>query len=302
MQNSHSHDAYIPYSSSPRTGQLLPSILPRSPPGRSTTLPPIQRSRPRKSSLSNARRIKHEHTRSREHARRQSVEGRKALSAEPPASGSAAAAAAANANANAAAVMNKRWEDLIEAATSANEAESDRDMTPASPSTFRPLTDFNTSQIPQSPPTKSRASLPPFQASLHDGNNAYKASPLQRALTPPAPGDPMQTEPFPSVESSSGMGLPGGPPGGVLAGGALAGVHMPSSGLSTDVSPQFARPAQLYCAQCRRLSILRDSYACSDCISGFCAECVYVLNGQSRPCPRCRSERAKYRSIQLEMR
>lgn len=281
MQNS--HDQYNPYSSSPRPGQLLPSILARSPPGRSTTLPPIHRSRPRKSSLTSARKPKHERQKSREQGRRLSVEGRKALSAEPPPSAAAAA------------VMNKRWEDLIEAATSANEAESDRDLTPASPSTFRPLTDFNTSQIPQSPPTKSRASLPPFQASLHDAGNAYKASPLQRALTPPAPGDAMQTEPFPSVESSSLESHR-------LVSGTVGGVHMPSSGLSTDASPQFARPTQIYCAQCRRTSVLRESYACSDCISGFCAECVYLLNGQNRPCPRCRSETARYRSIQLELR
>ena len=44
-----------------------------------------------------------------------SIEGRKAFSAEPQ---------------TAASVMGKRWEDLIEAATSANEADSDRDLTP----------------------------------------------------------------------------------------------------------------------------------------------------------------------------
>lgn len=43
-----------------------------------------------------------------------SIEGRKAFSAEP----------------QSAAAMGKRWEDLIEAATSATEADSDRDLTP----------------------------------------------------------------------------------------------------------------------------------------------------------------------------
>lgn len=51
---------------------------------------------------------------SKEYARRLSIEGRKAFSAEP------------------ASAMGKRWEDLIEAATSANEADSDRDLTPVS--------------------------------------------------------------------------------------------------------------------------------------------------------------------------
>ena len=47
--------------------------------------------------------------------KRMSIEGRKALSVEPQ---------------NPAPVMGKRWEDLLEAATSANEADSDRDLTP----------------------------------------------------------------------------------------------------------------------------------------------------------------------------
>lgn len=46
-----------------------------------------------------------------------SIEGRKAFSAEPP---------------NIASSTGSRWEDLIEAATSANEADSDRDLTPVS--------------------------------------------------------------------------------------------------------------------------------------------------------------------------
>lgn len=104
----------------PRARELLPSMLSRSPPGRSSTLPPIQRrekiGRPRKSSITqNSRKPKHERTKSKEHALRLSIEGRKALSAEPQGIASA---------------LNKRWEDLIEAATSANEADSDRDLTP----------------------------------------------------------------------------------------------------------------------------------------------------------------------------
>lgn len=44
-----------------------------------------------------------------------SIEGRKAFSAEPQSAASA---------------LGKRWEDLIEAATSATEADDDRDLTP----------------------------------------------------------------------------------------------------------------------------------------------------------------------------
>lgn len=109
----------IPSFQSSRPRELLPSILSHSPPGRSSTLPPIQRrerlQRPRKGSLTqSARKGKHERNRSKEFGRRPSLNDRKALSAEPQ---------------TAAWVQGKRWEDLIEAATSATEVD-DRDVTP----------------------------------------------------------------------------------------------------------------------------------------------------------------------------
>lgn len=126
--HNHSSHQILPPFHSPRPRELLPSILAHSPPDRAATLPPLQRkeslhkrekvNRPRKSSITqNSRKPKHEKSRSKDHSRRLSIDGRKAFSAEPP---SAAAAA----------TMGKRWEDLIEAATSATEADSDRDLTP----------------------------------------------------------------------------------------------------------------------------------------------------------------------------
>lgn len=117
----HPNPEAIPPFQSPRPRELLPSMMARSPPGRSSTLPPIPRkekaARPRKSSITkNSRKPHHERTKSKDYARRLSIEGRKALSAEPY--GPAAVA------------QGKRWEDLLEAATSANEADSDRDLTP----------------------------------------------------------------------------------------------------------------------------------------------------------------------------
>mgnify|MGYP007126063681 CR=1 FL=1 len=110
-----------PFANFERPRELLPSIMNHSPPPRSSTLPPIQRSdriqRPRKSSLSQSRKPKHERARSKESGRRPSLNDRKALSAEPQ---------------TAAWVQGKRWEDLIEAATSATEVEDDRDTTPVS--------------------------------------------------------------------------------------------------------------------------------------------------------------------------
>lgn len=111
----------FPSSSAMDQSGLLPSSLARSPPDRHTSsLPPLQRSlsrshnRPRKSSLTQqARLAKHERKRSRELAKRSSGD-RKAFSAEP----------------SAAALYGKRWEDLIDAATSATEEEGSRDLTP----------------------------------------------------------------------------------------------------------------------------------------------------------------------------
>ncbi|KAL5320785.1 hypothetical protein ACEPPN_011595 [Leptodophora sp. 'Broadleaf-Isolate-01'] len=105
-----------------RRRELLPSILSTSPPGRSSTLPPIQRNpsqnRPRKQSVSKrAREPQHKRQKSRgenAHLRRMSYD-RKAFSAEPSSALSAA--------------YGKRWEDLIDAATSATE-DVDDDRTP----------------------------------------------------------------------------------------------------------------------------------------------------------------------------
>ncbi|KAL8983287.1 MAG: hypothetical protein Q9205_002430 [Flavoplaca limonia] len=129
IQN-HSQPESIPPFQSPQPKELLPSIMARSPPARSSTLPPLQRkdkpTRPRKSSITkNSRKPNHERAKSKDYARRLSIEGRKAISAEPY--GPAAAA------------QGKRWEDLLEAATSANEADSDRDLTPVAVPMLCPL-------------------------------------------------------------------------------------------------------------------------------------------------------------------
>ena len=124
--HNHVNQQSIPPFHSPRPRELLPSVIAHSPPGRSSTLPPIQRkeslqkkekaARPRKSSITqNSRKPKHEKSKSKDQIRRLSIDGRKAFSAEPP---------------GVALAMGKRWEDLIEAATSATEADSDRDITP----------------------------------------------------------------------------------------------------------------------------------------------------------------------------
>lgn len=142
--------------------------------------------------------------------------------------------------------------------------------------------------MPYSPSHNKRASLPPISSAISH-YDAYKASPLQHALTPPPP-DP---EPFPSVESS-------------LDSGSGHNFHIRASGLSNSgSSPTFSQPVQIYCASCRRVSVLRDSYACTECISGFCADCVYTLSSEGnrgRPCPRCGIGGRSYKPFQLDFR
>ncbi|KAF2443947.1 hypothetical protein P171DRAFT_22483 [Karstenula rhodostoma CBS 690.94] len=254
------------YTATSLQRELLPSSLARSPPGRSSTLPPAPRSikpnRPRKSSVGqNARKPKHERHRSKDHARRMSYD-RKAFSAEPQA---------------AAAILGKRWEDLIDAAASATEEDS-RDLTPIPGSPH------------QSPHMLGRTSLPPFVAAQFI---SYAASPLHQALTPPPP-EMSELQPFPSVESS------------IESTASAANFHIPSQGLS-DSSPTYLHPVQIYCSACRKLSILKESYACSECICGLCQDCVDVLvsehsRGRTARCPRCGAVGGKFKPFQLDIR
>ncbi|KAL2134329.1 hypothetical protein VTI74DRAFT_458 [Chaetomium olivicolor] len=246
--------------------ELLPSIMAHSPPGRSSTLPPLHRPlgphRPRKHSISK-----------RAHHRRKSKgpssdwlhriqnDGnpdylrpggydRKALSAEP--SGD----------------YGKRWEDLIDAAASATE-DIDEDRTP----------------MPRSPVSIQRSSLPPLTQNAFTN---YQASPLQRALTPPS-YNPEAPDPFPSVESGeSGDNF-----------------HIESRGLS-DSSPGYSsQNTQIYCAACQGISLLRESYACTECICGLCQACVDVLMGEQgarRKCPRCATIGGRFKPFQLDIR
>ena len=155
-------------------------------------------------------------------------------------------------------------------------------------------------QIPGSPQVKNRNSLPPFsQVQGTQFQQGYKASPLQTALTPPPP-DAIDMQPFSSVESSIESSQSG------------TNFHMNSRGLSDSspqfsTSPQYTHPVQIYCAACRRLSILRESYACTECICGLCSDCVDALvaeqqRGRLSNCPKCRSIGGKFKPFQLDIR
>lgn len=144
--------------------------------------------------------------------------------------------------------------------------------------------------MPQSPVSVPRGSLPPFSHHPQLAQpSSYQASPLQQALTPPSYNtDGM--EPFPSVESGeSGDNF-----------------HMRSRGLS-DSSPTYtsSQHIQIYCAACRSLSLLKASYACTECICGFCQPCVETFmaeHGARRKCPSCSAIGGRFKPFQLDIR
>lgn len=75
-----------------------------------------------------------------------------------------------------------------------------------------------------------------------------------------------------------------------------------------DSSPGTgAGVVQIYCAGCRRLSVLNESFACTNCICGLCGVCVEaIINGQSRGrmsmCPRCNGMDSSFKPFQLDLR
>jgi hypothetical protein len=145
-------------------------------------------------------------------------------------------------------------------------------------------------QVPASPHMLNRSSLPPYMANQF---TSYTASPLQNTLTPPPP-DTSDLQPFPSVESSIDSTQSG------------HNFHIPSQGLS-DSSPSQPTMVQIYCAACRRLSILKNSYACTECICGFCQDCVDVLmseqsRGRIARCSKCGTIGGKFKPFQLDIR
>ncbi len=139
--------------------------------------------------------------------------------------------------------------------------------------------------MPQSPPkSHHRASLPPFSTAFPP--QSYQASPLQNALTPPAY---VPTEPaLPSVETSESFQAAA------------------ESRSVEDSSPSsVSQNVQIYCAACNTATLLRNAYACTECICGICRECVDVLmveHGARRRCPRCGTIGGRFRPFQLDIR
>lgn len=180
--------------------------------------------------------------------------------------------------------------------------------------------------------TNKRSSLPPgfrpLGAHLQQPHHQhqYNASPLQRALTPPPPDTlgPNDPEPFPSVET-------------VESAGSGQNFHISASGLPTSASSNdntsplqhHAYPYQhsqsssfgsradlleIFCASCGRPWLLKNAFACTECICGVCSDCVGqiisspVITVQPgvapvrRGCPRCGVMGGKWKRFQLDFR
>lgn len=67
-------------------------------------------------------------------------------------------------------------------------------------------------------------------------------------------------------------------------------------------------PVQIYCAGCRTVSVLADSYACTECICGLCRGCVDALVSEkargrhAAQCPRCGTNEGRFKLFQLDLR
>jgi hypothetical protein len=69
-------------------------------------------------------------------------------------------------------------------------------------------------------------------------------------------------------------------------------------------APRARRP-QHCCANCQKLSLIGESWACTECLSGFCNDCrdiFMAIQGEKRKCPRCGTIGARFERFQLDFR
>jgi hypothetical protein len=164
------------------------------------------------------------------------------------------------------------------------------------------------------PGAGKRSSLPPGFRPLvghrQHQHHYYNASPLQRALTPPPPDvlGPNDPEPFPSVESleSAGSGQnfhisASGLPTSASSNDLTSPLHAHHNPYQHSHSSSFGSKSEMleiFCASCGRPWLLKNAFACTECICGVCSDCVGQIISSPiihqtgiaptrRSCPRC---------------
>lgn len=58
---------------------------------------------------------------------------------------------------------------------------------------------------------------------------------------------------------------------------------------------------RLMCATCDNLAPISESFACTECMSGFCADCAYN-SGRRGSCGECRAVGAKFKPLRIVVR
>lgn len=62
-----------------------------------------------------------------------------------------------------------------------------------------------------------------------------------------------------------------------------------------------------YCAGCKKLTDLLESFACTNCIAALCQGCVEALidgqrNGRLSGCPKCSLNYGSFKPFQIDLR
>jgi hypothetical protein len=192
---------------------------------------------------------------------------------------------------------------------------------PNAPSTTRRLSAADSNSA--SGGANKRSSLPPgfrpFGHHLHGQQGHYNASPLQRALTPPPPDelDPNDPEPFPSVESGQNFHMSGsGLPTSASSNENTSPLQHHSHPYQHSQSSSFGSKSEvleIYCASCGRPWLLKNAFACTECICGVCSDCVGQIISSPvtiqpgfapmrRGCPKCGVMGGKWKRFQLDFR
>jgi hypothetical protein len=164
--------------------------------------------------------------------------------------------------------------------------------------------------------------MPPF-AMGSQFHSSFQASPLNRALTPPAPEqNTLELQPFPSVDSSLSTNLSHHHHNVSTDSGSQFQIMHPQS-LDSTSSPLFTpasrgdpsgRPLDsttphIYCDGCSKPFLLTDCRACTNCIRGFCDECQTAILTDRVPgrthvptCPKCHTTEPAFKPFQLTFR